>query len=64
MIDVDEGVRPEALLQFLSRHYFAGALQQDGKNLKRLSAEFEFQTGFMPFARLKVSFCAAAKNSS
>src|SRR4051812_18608460 len=37
-LDVDESVRPEALLQFFARDHFAGTLQQDGEHLERLPA--------------------------
>jgi hypothetical protein len=39
VIDINEGVGPEALLQFVATDYLTGALQQDGQDLERLAAE-------------------------
>ena len=56
MIDIDEGVRPQPLLQFLPGHHFAGALQQDGQNLKGLAGEFQLHSALAQFSRGKVNF--------
>src|SRR3974390_3944458 len=42
-VDVDEGVRPEPLLQLLPRYNLARTLQQNGEHLKRLAAEIQFE---------------------
>ena len=59
MIDIDEGLWPKPFLQLFACDYFAGALQQDGENLKRLAAEFKFLPGLSQFSRLKVDFEAS-----
>ena len=56
VIDVDKRIRPEPLLQFLPRHHFAGAFQQDGENLKRLAGEFQLHSALAHFSRWKVNF--------
>jgi hypothetical protein len=38
-LDIDKGVRPEALLQLLSRDHLAGAFQKDGQHLEWLATE-------------------------
>ena len=56
MIDIDKRVRPQPLLQFLPSHHFAGALQQDGENLKGLAREFQLHPALAQFSRPKVNF--------
>ena len=40
VFDVDEGVRPQALLQLVSSYKLAGTLQQNGQHLEGLTAQF------------------------
>jgi hypothetical protein len=56
VINVNEGVRPQALLKFLSRHYVARMFQQNGQNLKRLATEFEPRTALAQFSGPKIHF--------
>jgi hypothetical protein len=56
VIDVNEGVRPEALLQLFTSENVAGAFKQNGEDLKRLTAKFQFDAGFANFSRNRVNF--------
>ena len=55
VIDVDKGVRPEPLLQFLPRHHVARALQQDREQLKWLAAELELDAILAQLAGSKIN---------
>jgi hypothetical protein len=56
VVNVDEGVRPQPFLQFLSGHHFAGVFQQDGQDLKGLARKFQLHAAFAQFSRWKVNF--------
>jgi hypothetical protein len=58
VIDIDERVWPQPFLQFLPRHHFAGAFQQDGENLKRLAGELQLYSALVQLSRWKVNFKA------
>ena len=42
VVDIDEGVGPELLLQFLTSHHLTGVFQQKCQDLKRLTTELQF----------------------
>ena len=46
VIDVNEGVGPEALLQFVATYYFTRSLQKNCQHLKRLAGEFQLDAAF------------------
>jgi len=56
VIDIDESVWPQPFLQFFPCHNPARAFQQNGEDLKRLPAEFQFPVVFAQFSCLKVNF--------
>ncbi|MGB2836464.1 MAG: hypothetical protein WBC30_12625, partial [Candidatus Sulfotelmatobacter sp.] len=47
---------PEFLAQFLARHHIAGALQQQGQNLKRLLLQAKLGAVLAQFASGKIEF--------
>ena len=56
MVDVDKCIRPQPFLKFFSGGYFAGTLQQDGENLKRLARQFQLYSSLAQFSYSKVNF--------
>jgi len=50
VVEVDEGVGPEALLEFFASDDLAGALQQNGEYLEGLTGELEFDAIFAQFS--------------
>jgi hypothetical protein len=56
-IEIDKRIaRPEVLLEFVTRYYFARVCQQEPENLERLVPQFEPQALFAQFARVQVDF--------
>jgi hypothetical protein len=56
VVNVDEGIWPEALLQLFTIENVAGAFEQNGEDLKRLTAKFQFYATFANFSRDRVNF--------
>ena len=56
MIDVDKRVWPQALVQLFTSENVAGALEQDGENLKRLARQFQLYSSLAQFSYSKVNF--------
>jgi hypothetical protein len=63
VVDINKGVRPQSLLQFLARNYGAGLLQKDRQHLERLPGQFQSQPCLAQFLRLKVNFKRGKANS-
>src|SRR5215472_12944025 len=55
-LDIDEGVRPEALLQLLSRHDLSGTFKQYGKDLEGLAAEFQLRSVLAQLSGAEIRF--------
>jgi hypothetical protein len=64
VIDVDKGVGPEALLQFLAREDISGTPQQDGQKLKGLAAKFQLHSGLAQLAGAQVDFVVGEPQES
>ena len=57
MIKIHEGIlRPQALAQLFTGHYFARALQQRHQYLKRLQLQLEARSAAAQLRRLQVGF--------
>ena len=48
--DLRSCIQPLPFLKFFSGDYFAGTLQQDGENLKRLARQFQLYSSLAQFS--------------
>jgi hypothetical protein len=56
VVEIHEGIGgPELLLQFLSRYYLAGVIDQHGQHLKRLLLDFDLQSMFSEFTGTEIN---------
>jgi hypothetical protein len=56
VLNIDEGVWPQSLLQFFPAHDFAGVLQQDCKDLKRLARQSYLRSTLAQLPGSKIHF--------
>src|SRR5271168_2295884 len=63
VVEIHKGVcRPDTLLDYFARHYFAGMLQENPQDLERLVLKFDLYAPLAHFAGLQIDLEHAEAN--